>query len=64
MGLKPPLLLHSQHICCKYIIKHRGKILRLAAVYQLLLDDIKVKKLDKFLAFSDSFLDDSLPPFN
>ena len=38
-------------------IKDRGKIPSFVVFYQLFLGDSKVKKLDKFLAFFDGYLD-------
>ena len=53
----PPLLPHSQYICCKYIIEDRGKIHSLIVFYKLFLSDIEIKILINSWHFLTFFLD-------
>ena len=57
MGSKAPLLLHSQYICCKYIIEDRENP-------KLFLSHTKVKILINSWHFLMLFLDVPCPPFD
>ena len=53
-GKAPPLLPHSQYICCKYVIKDRKN--RPKTFYILFLSEIKIKILINSLYFLMKFL--------